>query len=343
MTQDRMTRTSLLLGAMVLVFTAVYFAGAILAPAAFAVFIIAVVWPLQSALQARMPTPLAAAITILVTVAAIAVLVYLVVWGFGLVFQWLLANTARFQSLYAQAMEWLGEHGIAVKNFMTENYNPGWVLGPLREVGGRSYRLVSFVIIVFAFVALGLLEVEVVRRNIQHLGDNEFRQSLLRVGRNIATKFQKYMLVRTVMSILTGLIVWCFALVAGIELATAWGVIAFVFNYIPFLGPLFATIFPTICALAQFESWQLAIAIFAFLNVVQFITGSYIEPRMAGAALSISPFVVLFAVFFWSFLWGIPGAFIGVPIVIAVIAVCDENESARWFAILLSGRDRKAG
>jgi AI-2 transport protein TqsA len=42
------------------------------------------------------------------------------------------------------------------------------------------------------------------------------------------------------------------------------------------------------------------------LNVIQFVTGSYIEPRIAGAALSISPFMVLFAVFFWSFLWGIP-------------------------------------
>jgi predicted PurR-regulated permease PerM len=342
MTQDRLTRTSLLLGAVVLVFAALYFAGVIFAPTAFAAFIIAVVWPLQSALQARIPALLATTLTILVTIAVIAVLVYLLVWGFGLVFQWLIANTARFQSLYAQAMEWLGEHGISVKNFMTDNYNPAWVIGTAREIGGRSYRLVSFVIVVFAFVALGLLEVDVVRRNIQHFGDDEFRQSLLRVARNIAAKFQSYMVVRTVMSVLTGILVWCFALLAGIELATAWGVIAFVFNYVPFLGPLFATIFPTIVALAQFGSWELAIGIFAFLNVLQFITGSYIEPRMAGAALSISPFVVLFAVFFWSFLWGIPGAFIGVPIVIAVIAVCDENETARWFSILLSGRDGKA-
>jgi predicted PurR-regulated permease PerM len=186
---------------------------------------------------------------------------------------------------------------------------------------------------------LGLLEVDIVRRNIERLGDREFRQSLLRAGQDIAAKFQKYMLVRSVMSVLTGIIVWSFALVAGLELATAWGVIAFVFNYIPFIGPLVATIFPTVFALAQFESWQLAIAVFGFLNVIQFITGSYIEPRLAGAALSISPFVVLFAVFFWSFLWGIPGAFIGVPIVIAILAVCDEHESTRWFAILLSGRE----
>ena len=149
------------------------------------------------------------------------------------------------------------------------------------------------------------------------------------------------MLVRSVMSLLTGIVVWSFALLAGIELATAWGVIAFVLNYIPFIGPLFATVFPTLFALAQFESWQLAITVFACLNLIQFIIGSYLEPRMAGVALSISPFIVLLAVFFWSFLWGVAGAFIGVPIVIAFLAVCNEHESTRWIALLLSGRDGK--
>ena len=147
------------------------------------------------------------------------------------------------------------------------------------------------------------------------------------------------MLVRSVMSVLTGIVVWSFALLAGIELATAWGVIAFVLNYIPFIGSLFATVFPTLFALVQFESWRLAIAVFACLNLIQFLIGSYLEPRMAGTALSISPFVVLLAVFFWSFLWGVAGAFIGVPIVIAFLAVCDEHESTQWIALLLSGRD----
>jgi predicted PurR-regulated permease PerM len=44
-------------------------------------------------------------------------------------------------------------------------------------------------------------------------------------------------------------------------------------------------------------------------------------------------------VFFWSFLWGVAGAFIGVPIVIALLAVCDEHESTRWIALLFSGRE----
>jgi len=267
----------------------------------------------------------------------LAALIYLLAWAFGLVAQWLINNTARFQLLYTQAVEWFEQHGVSITSLMIESYNPSWLMGLLRDVGGRSYRLASFTAIAFAFAVLGLLEVDVLRKNIQKMDDERFKRSLLKVGQDTAEKFQKYMLVRTVMSVLTGIIVWSFALVAGIELATAWGVIAFVFNYVPFIGPLFATVFPTLFALVQFGSWELAIFVFVGLNVIQFVTGSYIEPRIAGATLSMSPFVVLFAVFFWSFLWGIPGAFIGVPIAIAILTVCDEHEPTRWISALLSG------
>ena len=322
-----------MLGMLILVFAALDFASAIIAPVTFALFIIAIVWPLQSALQKRIPKLLALVVTLLITVAVIAILISLVIWGFGLVVQWLVVNTARFQTLYVQATDWLEGHGIAVKSLLTDNYDARWVTGAVQHVGGRGYRLISFVTIAFAFTVLGLLEVDIVRKNIERLGNPKVRQSLLLAGEDIAAKFQKYMLVRSSMSVLTGVVVWSFALIAGLELATAWGVIAFVLNYIPFIGPLFATVFPTLFALAQFELWKLAIAVFACLNVIQFFIGSYLEPRIAGATLSMSPFLVLFAVFFWSFLWGISGAFMGVPIVIAALTVCEEHDLSRWIAI----------
>jgi predicted PurR-regulated permease PerM len=331
----------LLLCTLILVFAALHYASAIIAPAAFALFVIAIVWPLQSALQARIPKLLALVVTILVTLSAIAVLVYLFIWAFGVVGKWLIGNADRFQSLYAEAIDWLDDHGVPVTSLIAEKYSPGWIVGAVREAAGRGYRLVSFVVLAFAFIALALLEVDIVRRNLEHLGDSKYQQSLLTAGREIAAKFQKYMLVRSAMSALTGIAVWGFALVAGIELATAWGVIAFVLNYIPFIGALLATILPTIFALAQSESWQVAIVVFACLSVIQFFIGSYLEPRIAGAALSMSPFVVLFSVCYWSFLWGIAGAFIGVPIMIAVLTICEQHPSTRWFAVLLSGRERK--
>ena len=126
------------------------------------------------------------------------------------------------------------------------------------------------------------------------------------------------------------------ALDHALSLAAAWGAIAFVLNYIPFLGPLIATVFPTMFAIAQFESWQMAVIVFVCLNIIQFIIGSYLEPRLTGASLKMSPFAVIFAVFFWSFLWGLAGAFIGVPILIVLIVYCTQAPSSRWIAALLS-------
>jgi predicted PurR-regulated permease PerM len=342
MVQDHTVKTLLAICTLILVVGALFFARAIIAPVALSLFIIAVAWPLQSALQQRVPKHLALIITIGVILAVIAVLEYLVIWGFTRVAQWLIANTDRLQSLYGQATGWLKEHGISVTSLITENFNANWIIGAVREIGGRGYRLISFAVIAFTFTVLGLLEADSVQKRIEQLKNEEVRNSLQMAGTDIAAKFQRYMVVRTFMSVLTGVVVWSFALIAGIELATAWGVIAFALNYIPFIGPLIATIFPTLFALVQSGSWQLAILVFACLNLIQFLIGSYLEPRIAGATLYMSPYIVLLAIFVWSFLWGISGAFIGVPIVIALLTVCEEHEATRWIAFLLSGhRDLK--
>jgi predicted PurR-regulated permease PerM len=163
---------------------------------------------------------------------------------------------------------------------------------------------------------------------------------LLRGSMATAAKIRRYMLVRTLMSVITGLLVWIFARSVGLQLAEEWGFIAFLLNYIPFLGPLVATVFPTLFAMTQFGSWQAVVAVFACLNLIQFIVGSYVEPRVAGNALAISPASVLFSVFFWSYLWGVFGAFIGVPITIALITFCALHPSSRWLAELIGAPEK---
>jgi AI-2 transport protein TqsA len=149
-----------------------------------------------------------------------------------------------------------------------------------------------------------LLEVDDAARKLVALKDREIGPVLLAGSAKTAAKFRHYMIVRTLMSIMTGVLVWAFAAATGLKLALEWGVIAFALNYIPVIGPLIATVFPTLFAMAQFASWQMTLTVFACLNVIQFLVGSYLEPRVAGSALAISPSLVLFAVFFWTFLWG---------------------------------------
>jgi predicted PurR-regulated permease PerM len=315
---------------------ALYFARTVVVPVTFALFIIAIVWPVQRALQRRIPKLLAVVATVLLALIAILAFASLLTWGFSRVAQWLVANAARFQLIYTRLSDSLEEHGLLVTGVFTDTFNANWLLRRLQNLGSRIHGLTSFLIITFVYVLLGLMEVNVSHTKLKTMESHEIARVLIDASRNIAAKLQKYMAVRTLMSIMTGLVVWVFALISGLELATAWGVIAFTLNYIPFLGPLVATIFPTMFAIVQFESWQMGLIVFLSLNLIQFVIGSYLEPRIAGAALSISPFVVLFSVFFWAFLWGIPGAFIGVPVTIAILTVCAECSSTRWIADLLS-------
>ena len=181
MKHDSAVRTSFLISTSVVVLTALYFSRAIVAPVTFALFTVAIAWPLQSALQKRITKLLAVLVTIVVTIAILAILVFLVVWGFGLVVQWLLNNTGRLQALYSQATEWLEGHGVSIATLLADNYSPGWIVGAVREIGGRGYGLVSFFVIAFAFIVLGLLEVDIARKNIERLNSVPLRRSLLAV------------------------------------------------------------------------------------------------------------------------------------------------------------------
>ena len=187
-----------------------------------------------------MPALVALLATLVVTLVVVTVLGGLIAWSFGTVGRWLIDNAARFQLLYMQLTEWLEGHGILLTSLLVDNFNASWLIRAVQEIGARIHGLLSFTVITFVFTVLGLLEVDIARSNIESLRNRESAQTILQASERIADKFQKYMLVRSIMSVLTGTVVWGFALLAGLELATAWGVIAFVLNYIPFIGPFVA-------------------------------------------------------------------------------------------------------
>jgi AI-2 transport protein TqsA len=318
--------------AAVLTLAGLWAASAVMTPVAFALFIIALVWPLQRRLQVVLPQVLAVLVTAAVAMLAIGAGGWLVVWGFGGIAHWVIANAARLQGLYMHAADLLERRGVYAAELFAEQVNVLWLVQVLRAIGGSLQGILSFCIVTFVFVILGLLEAEPLGHRLRRIG----HAAAIDTAAEIAARLQTYMLVRLGMSMLTGLVFWAFALVDGLELQREWGVIAFVLNFIPFIGSFVATLLPTLFAAAQFESLYAAFVVFIGLNLLQFVIGSYIEPRVAGTAVSVSPFIVLFAVFFWGMLWGIAGAFIGVPILIALATVCTRHPRSRPIAVLLS-------
>ena len=329
--------TGIAIIAAVVLLAAVAQASTVFAPLALALFIIALVWPLQSRLQRRLPKLPALAITLLITLAVALGFASLAVWGFGRVGQSVLADAARYEAIYARTLAWLDSHVIDIAGLWAEHFNVGWIVRTAQYLTTRVNTTLTFWLIAVVYLMLGLLEVDDVKRKIDSLENRQAARVLLDGSTLTAARIRKYMLVRTQMSLLTGLFVGAFAWATGLQFAIEWGVIAFSLNYIPFIGPFVATLFPTLLAMAQFDSWQEVVTLFICLNIIQFAIGSYIEPRISGNILSISPTIVLFAILFWTFLWGLFGTFIGVPITLAMLSFCRQHPSSRWIADLLEG------
>ena len=323
--------------AVILGIAAITIASTVFAPLALAFFVIALVWPIQRWLQQRMPSLLALAITVLTTFAVGLAFASLAAWGFGRVGRSIVADASRYQALYDSVVTWLDGHGISIAGLWAEHFNVGWLVRTTQYVTGRVNTTLSFWLIALLYVTLGLLEVDGLRHKIDALQNREAARILLDGGAATAARFRKYILVRTLMSILTGAFVGTFAWITGLRFAIEWGVIAFTLNYIPFIGPFIATLFPTLLAMTQFDSWQAVVGVFVCLNIIQFAIGSYIEPRLSGNMLSISPSVVLFSTLLWTSLWGFFGTFIGVPIALAILSFCNQHPSSRWIADLFGG------
>jgi AI-2 transport protein TqsA len=320
--------------AVVLVSAALYFGGIVLEPIAFVLFTMALVQPFHKAAEVRAGKPLALILTILLTLLVISILVGAIVWSLGDIVHWGLANVERFQSLYLRTTKWLQEHDLFVGDL--GSLGSFSFAGAFQTVAGYVNYLIGFTLVVFLFLAFGMAEMDDFKLKLIALDKKMSGWSLLDTSGKIADKIRKYMLIRTLASVATGVAVFLFTLAIGLDFAVAWGVISFVLNYIPYVGPLVAVILPVIFATAQFESWQMAAIIFGSLYLIQFVIGNYLEPILTGNALAISPFVMLLAFLIWDFLWGMPGAFIGLPVTIALFTIWDQNPSTRWIANLMS-------
>jgi len=338
MVTDRQTRVMLAICTAIIVSAALYFARSIFAPFSFALFMVAIAWPLQRALQAKLPQAIALLLTLVLTLVVIIAVSSMVTWALSVERQWLIGHAARFQTLYLEWARWLEEHEIFVVGPLSGRFDVTWFVRLFQSLVGHINTLVGFAVLAFVFLMLALLETGDFRERLAAANTQENAPDLVGVGEEIAAKMRKYMLVRTQMSALTGFAVWGFALLSGLELAPSWGIIAFVLNYIPFIGSFIATLLPSLFAMAQFETWQDSLFVLLGMFAIQFAIGNYLEPLVTGAALSISPVAVVFAVFFFGFLWGVPGAFLGVPILIAILALCAHYPSTAWIATLLSGK-----
>ncbi|WP_444679112.1 AI-2E family transporter [Halomonas sp. E19] len=153
----------------------------------------------------------------------------------------------------------------------------------------RINAIMGFVALTLIFLILGLLEASAFQHRLPHALGADAADRLLRAFHILGWKFRRYMLVRTAVSVLTGLLTWLFALMAGLDFAITWGILAFALNYIPFIGSILAVFPPVLFAIVQFESWQTPALVLLGMTLIQFSIGNLLDPRLEGRALAVSP------------------------------------------------------
>ena len=196
--------------AVVLVSAALYFGRIVFEPIAFVLFAMALVEPFQKAVEVRMAKPIALIFTILLTLLVLSILVFAIVWSIGDVAHWGLANVERFQSLYVRTTQWLEGHDFF--NMDLSGLNSSSFAGLLQAVAVQVNYFIGFSLVVFLFLIFGLTEMDEFKIKLQALDKELSGWSLLETSGQIAEKIRKYMLIRTLASVVTGLAVFLFTL-----------------------------------------------------------------------------------------------------------------------------------
>ena len=142
------------------------------------------------------------------------------------------------------------------------------------------------------------------------------------------------------MQTITGIILTSAAVIVmlavGLNNVLFWTVLFFLLTFIPNIGITIGSILPSLFALVQFPTYWQAIAIFAVTQITATVVGNLIYPRMQAQTQNIDPVVTLLALAFWTVLWGIPGAFLAVPLTLMAMMVFAQFDDTRWVAALLS-------
>jgi AI-2 transport protein TqsA len=153
---------------------------------------------------------------------------------------------------------------------------------------------------------------------------------------SINVAMASYLRAKVLSSLVTALpvvaILWAF----GVSFPGTWGVLAFVGNFVPYVGSLVALVLPVLLALLELEPpWQ-ALAVLALLLLVQFVTNNFIEPRLTAHAVDLSPLVVLVALAFWGLCWGMVGMVLAVPLTVMLKIVWENLALTRPLARLMA-------
>lgn len=214
------------------------------------------------------------------------------------------------------------------------NFNiTGWI----RSLAGQASGILSGSVLVILFVGFMFAEQVWFPLKMERLAENPERAlQIRRIISSIMHRVNRYLVVKTGVSAVTALLVWGIFRVMGLELATAVAILTFILNFIPSVGSIVATAITAILAFVLTGDTTVTLIVGVLCAATQFIIGNILDPMLLGQTLRLSSFGIILSLAFWGAIWGVPGMFLAVPIMVALMIICAHIPWLRGVAVLLS-------
>lgn len=152
---------------------------------------------------------------------------------------------------------------------------------------------------------------------------------------SITREIQRYLGIKTLLSLVTGVLVAIWVSILGVDFPIFWGLVAFLLNYIPIIGSIVAAVPTALLTIAQHGLGRAALVVLGYL-VINFLIGNLLEPLLMGRSFGLSTLVVFLALVFWGWVWGPLGMLLSVPLTIVLKIVLRHTDDFRWIAVLMS-------
>jgi predicted PurR-regulated permease PerM len=234
----------------------------------------------------------------------------------------------------------LKDHGISVAEQLKGIADPAAAMGLISSIlkGFGNVLTNSFLIILT--VVFILMETAGVTQKVLLLRDQaDDEQSDKKVFSQVfVEKLRDYMSMKTIISMMTGIIVAIAMWLIGLDYPVLWGVLAFMLNFVPNIGSIIAAVPAVMLAMVQLgvSSALLVAGVYVAVNV---LIGSVIEPRYMGKGLGLSTLVVFVSLVFWGWVLGPVGMLLSVPLTITVKLALDCKPETQWLGHLLGPLD----
>ena len=334
------TRTNAVisLAAVVVVIYGMQAASALIIPFLLATFLALItVRPMMWLQEHRVPTVLAALIIVL-TIMAIITVVGIVVG------RSLAAFTAALPGYQEQLQDRIDvlvaffaqytDSDQSIESF-GDLINPGWAMGLAATILNALRDVLTNTLLIIFTVIFILLEASSFPTKIE-AAFSKTTDSLER-PRQFMDDLTSYLGIKTIVSMVTGVLVWLLTWSVGLDFPQLWGMLAFLLNYVPTIGSIIAAVPAVLLAVVQLGLGEATVTAAGFM-AINIAFGNFIEPRLMGYGVGISPLVIFVGLFFWGWVFGPVGMLLSVPLSMTLKLALESDERTRWIAIFIGSQ-----